>query len=789
MVSALDRKLVRDLLRQKAQILSIASVVACGVASVLAMRTTLDSIRHSRDEYYASARFPHVFASLKRAPESVANRLRALPGVVIAETRVTANALLDVPHLAGTAQGYIVSVPAEGEPALNALHIRSGRGLSDRAEHEVLVNEHFAEANGLRAGDSLGAVINGRWLRARIVGIALSPEFIHDAGAGVGQFSDSKHQGILWMRRNALAPLYDMEGAFNDVSILLSSAARERQAIRAVDDILQQYGGGRAFGRADQPSNRVVSGEIEQLRVFGTAMPLIFLFVAAFLLNVVLSRLIATQREEIATLKAFGYGNLAIARHFLGYPFVAVILGAIGGIALGVWAGSAYTALYARFFRFPEFEHRTSVLLVAIAILVSAGAAAAGALGAVRAAVALPPAEGMRPVAPAIFRPLLLERVGFGALLPPAARMVMRNLERRPVRTLASVIGVALAAAILVVGVFAFDSARYMSSLQFRAVEREDLSVAFVSTRPARVREELQSIPGVLDAELYRAIPVRMRSGHRSRQVVITGLEGDGELRRLVDRDGRAHAVPPSGLVITTALARILRVSAGDTVALELLERGGVSRRAVVVAELDELLGLGGYMEIGALNRLMREAPAASGAYVRVLAAGEQQLVRRIRERPGVSGTVTRLAMLESFDKQIAESLRLTVLIVVSLALVVAVGVIYNGIRISFSERARELASLRVLGFTRGEVAGLLFGEQGVIDVIGTPLGLLLGLALAYWIVTGFESELYRFPVVVSARTYLFAIAVIAVAAIGASLTMRRRIDRLDLVAVLKTRE
>ena len=786
---ALDRKLLRDLRRLKAQVASIAAVAACGVASVIAMRSTLDSIRGARDSYYATSRFPHVFASLHRAPEAVARRLSAIQGVAVVETRVTAGALLQVPRLTETAQGYVISLPDDGAPLLNVMYLRRGRFPTPRAVDEVLINEHFASANALRAGDTLGAIINGRWHRLFVVGVALSPEFIHDAAPGVAQFSDSKHHGILWMRRNALARLYDMDGAFNDVAILLTDRTRERAVIAEVDRLLQHYGGGHAYGQADQPSNRVVQGEIEQLRVFGTAMPVIFLTVAAFLLNVVLSRLIATQREEIATLKAFGYGHFTIARHFLGYPLVAIALGAIGGVALGLWVGAKFTALYMRFFRFPVFAYGARPSLIAIAIAISAAAAIAGALGAVRVAVSLPPAEGMRPIAPAVYRPLLLERLGFGMLVPAPARMVLRDMERRPYRTLSSIIGVAFAAAVLVVGAFAFDSARFMSQLQFRIVERENLSVMFSSNRPARVRHELASIAGVSQVELYRAVAVRIRSAARVRQTLLIGLEPKATLRRLVDRQERAFAMPRTGVVLTTTLGHILDVGVGDSVTLELLERGGEVRREVVAATLDELLGLAAYMQLDAVNALMREGPRASGAYVLTGNADEGAVAERLAKRPYVSAITTRRAMLRSFDQQIAESLRLTVTTVVLLAAVVAAGVIYNGMRISLSERSRELASLRVLGFTRREVALLLFGEQAIIDVIGTALGLILGLALAYWVAAAFESELYRFPVVVSPRTYLLAIAVVSAAAVGAGLTMRRRIYGLDLVAVLKTRE
>lgn len=786
---ALDRKLLRDMFRLKGQIASIAAVVACGVASVIAMRSTLDSMLSSRDAYYDRAHFPEVFATLKRAPESFSNRIGNLPGVSVVQTRVVGEALLKVPGLTEPATGHILSVPARGQPVLNALHIRRGRYVSPGANDEVLINEHFAEANNLQIGDSVGAVMNGRWRQLHIVGVALSPEFVHDAIPGGGLFADSKHAGILWMSRDAIAPLYDMEAAFNDVAVLLAPGGREQEVITALDAMLAPYGGGHAYGRKDQPSNSVVAGEIEQLRVFGTAMPIIFLTVAAFLLNIVLSRLIATQREQIAVLKAFGYTNARIAAHFLGYSLASVLLGAIAGTALGIWVGRAYTALYGEFFRFPDFGHHTSVALIAVAILVSGSAAVLGALGGVRNAVRLPPAEGMRPASPGVFKPLWIERLGWGNLVSPAVRMVLRNLERRPLRTLSSIIGVAFAAAILVVGTFAFDSARYMADLQFRTVEREDLTVAFTGPQPARVRHELSSTAGISRVELFRSTPVRVRSGHHVRQMAITGLERSAELRRLVDSKGRIYEMPAGGIVLTTALANILQVRAGDTLTIELLELGGATRKVVISALLDELIGLGGYMEIGALNRLLGEGSVATGARLSIDSNAEQHVVEGLAELPGVAGTITRAAMLRSFDEQIASSLRLTVSIVVGLACVVALGVIYNGVRISLSERARELASLRVLGFTRREVAALLFGEQGAIDLVGTPLGLLLGLGLAFWIAAAFVSEQYRFPVVVTARTYLFSTAVILVAAIAVALTMRRHVDQLDLVAVLKTGE
>jgi len=774
----------------RGQILSIAAVVACGIAAVVAMGSTLQTIQRTRDAYYHRARFADVFASLTRAPESLAARLRAIPGVSAVATRVAASALIEVPRVATPATGYILSIdPGAPSASVNRVHVRTGRMVARGGDNEVLVGEHFAEAHRLQPRDSLAAVIDGRLQSLHIVGIAHSPEFVHNLAPGFAQFADSRQFGILWMHRDVLGPLHGMEGSFNDVAIVLAPGAREKQVIARVDAILRPYGGGHAYARVDQPSNRVVAGEIDQLRAFGVVMPAIFLGVAAFLINIVLSRLVATQREEIATLKAFGYERATVAVHFIGYGVAAVAAGTIMGVPLGAWIGSRYTELYKPVFRFPEFHHQTSLPLILLAVGVSALAAVLGALGAVRSAASLAPAEGMRPPSPAVYHALLVERLGFGEGLSSSMRMVLRSVEHRPMRTLASVAGVALAAGVLVAGIFAFDVARYIGRLQYTIVEREDVAVSFTRARPARAALELAAIEGVRAVEPFRSVPVRVRAGSRSRQIAILGFAPDATLRRLVDADGRAHPMPPSGLVITTTLARALRVGRGDTVTVELFERGGAERRVVIAALLDELLGLGGYMELGALNRLLGEGPVISGANLALDPGTGTVALDALARVPGVASTASRRGMMESFERMISENITMTTTIVSILAAVLAIGVLYNGARIALSERGRELASLRVLGFTRREVAALLFGEQGAIDALGTPLGLAIGLGLAHLIAAAFASELYRFPVFVTARTYLAAIGVVGVASLIAGIAMWKRLNALSMVEVLKAPE
>jgi putative ABC transport system permease protein len=785
-MTALRRKLWRDLRRSWTQVLSIAAVVGCGVMAAMAMRSTLTAVSAARDLYYAEYRFADVFASVKRAPESLRPRIAAIPGVGAVETRVTIGATLDVPGLAEPATGQIVSVPVRRRAMPNDLVIRTGRYPA--TDDEALVSEQFARLNALTPGDSVGAVINGRWRWLRVAGVATSPEYVYEMGAG-GFMVDNRRFGVLWMTRSALERAAGMDGAVNNVTLLLAPGASEAAVLATLDRLLAPYGNTGAFGRRDQVSNAVIVDEMHQLRAIGNVFPLFFLCTAAFLLNIVLSRLIATQRDEIAALKAFGYTDIEVGLHYLGFATAAVAIGSVLGLLGGTWLGARYTGLYAKAFRFPTLEYHNDWTVATVAILVSGGAALLGALGAVMRAVRVPPAEALRPESPARYRPLLLERLGLGTRVPTSARMVLRTLERRPWRTVASIVGVGLAGALMVAGLSPWDAVRRLMELQFEQIQREDVTVAFVEPRPVRAARELASVQGVMLVEPFRSTPVRLRHDARDRKTQLLGLEARGELRRLLDMRGHRYAIPGEGLVLPVGIADALGARAGDTLAVELTELGGVTRHVVVAATLDEMIAASAYLDRRTLNRLLHEGDVASGAYLAIDEAAEAGVYARLKRLPGVAGTSSRAAMLDNFRKTMAENISTSVGIIVFAACVIAAGVIYNQARISLSERGRELASLRVLGFSRGEVRAMLFGEQAIVTLAGIPLSFAIGALCAAWLMKLFQAERHRFPTVVNTSTYAIATIVVLVAAVGAALAIRRRLDGLDLVAVLKTRE
>ncbi len=787
-MTALDRKLLRDLWHLRGQAVAIALVVACGVATVVTTRVGYESLRISQQEYYARERFADVFAQLVRAPESLGRALAALPGVAAVQTRIVFEVTLDVPGLAEPATGRLVSIPEHRVPILNDVHLRRGRWIEAGQRDEVIASEAFASANGLEVGDRIGGVLNGRWQALRIVGIGLSPEYVYEV-QGTNLFPDNRRFGVLWMSREALGPAFQMEGAFNDVSLRLGAGAQESEVIARTDRLLERWGGLGAYGREDQISHRFLSDEIRQNRVFGTVLPAIFLGVAAFLLHIVLSRLVAMQREQIAVLGAFGYPRRRIGLHYLEFALACVAAGSLLGAVLGLWWAAEINRLYGQFYRFPVLAFAPGGVVVAIAVTVSAVAAAAGANSAVRRVLRLPAAEAMRPEAPARFRPSWFERSGAAAALPASARMIWRNLARRPLRAGLSVLGIALAVAILVVGYFFVDAIETLGVVQFRTVQREDVTVAFHDPRPNRARHEMASLPGVLRTEPFRVVAARLRHQHAMRRIAVFGLEPGGELRRIVGADLAVFPLPPEGVVLTTKLAEILGVAPGDTLTVEVLEGSRPVRTVRVAGLADELIGLSAYMDAGALHRLMREDDTLSGAFLKVDARATERLHAELKRMPAVAGVTTRQAALQGFEETLAESLGIFTTVLVTFASVIAAAMVYNAARIALSERGRELASLRVLGFTRAEITRLLLGEQALLTAAAIPLGFALGYQICALLANAYQWELFRMPLVVSNRTYGFAFLVVSAAAVVSGAAVRRRLHHLDLIAVLKTRE
>jgi putative ABC transport system permease protein len=787
-MKALDRKLWRELWQLKGQAAAIALVIVCGVAIHVMFGATLDALRQTRAHYYQEYRFADVFAALKRAPESLRERIAALPGVAEVETRVVADVHLDVAGFAEPITGRSISIPDNRESRLNRLYLRQGRlPAVDRAD-EAVVSEAFAEAHRLAPGTRLRAVINGRRQALTVVGTALSPEYIHQLRPG-SMFPDYQRYGVLWMGRRALGIAYGMEGAFNDVIVGLTDAGAAPDVIDELDRLLTPYGGLGAHDREDQSSHRFLSEEFRNITLSATLFPVLFLGVAVFLLNVVINRLIGMQREQIGTLKAFGYGNGAIALHYLKLVLIVVLVGVVVGVGSGAWLGRRLAELYTTFFRFPFLDYRLTFQLVLGATLLNLGGAVAGTVFALRAAFALRPAEAMRPEPPARYRATVVERLGLQRLLSQPNRMILRHIERRPLKSLFVVLGIALACGITMVGRFQEATINHMVEVHYKLSQREDLAVTFVEPTSWRAIGSLDSLPGVERVEVYRAVPVRLRFEQRSHRTTLKGVPPGGDLQRLLDADLHPLVLPSDGVLLTDYLGELLGVRAGDRLIVEVLEGGRPVREVPVAGLVKEYLGVAGYMDLAGLNRLLREGPTISGAYLAVDDRDRSELYRRLGDIPRIAGTAIREQEIRNFHRTMEQTLLFFTFIATVFAVVIAFGVIYNSARIALTERGRELASLRVLGFTRAEISYILLGELGLLTLLAIPLGFGVGRGICALFANGARSELYRIPLIVHPSTYAFAATVVLVSALVSGWLVRRTLDRLDLIAVLKTRD
>jgi len=786
-VKSLDRKLLRDLWSLKTQVVSIALVIACGIGGFIGSLSTHSSLLWSRQNYYDTARFAHVFATAKRAPASLEAKLRQIPGVAEAETRVVRDAQLSLPGVVPPMIARLIGFDFAHPPGMNRLTLKLGRWPAPGAKGEVVVNQRFLEARSLKLGQAMTVLLNGKLERLTLVGTALSPEYIYATRGG--GMPDDEWFAVLWIEEQALAAAFNMEGAFNSVLLRLQHGASSEAAVAALDRLLEPYGGFGAVGREDQVSDKILTQEINQQRVFGTVLPAIFLLVAAFILNVVLHRQVNAQRGEIAALKALGYDDRAIAWHYLKFASVIVLLGVAIGVWLGNWLGNAMTGLYTDFFHFPEFHYRLEPWLVLAGAGAALAAAFGGALAAIRGVVRLRAAEALRPPAPAEFRPLLIERLGYAQLLTPAQRMIMRNLERKPLRAAITVVGIAASVAILIAGTFWGDAIEWFMDVQFNRVQRAQVSVGFAEPIAHSARWQLERLPGVKQVEVSRAIPVQLRAGHRSYRTGITGLADDAQLQRILDAELRVAKLVPGAVLLTTRLAERLEVRPGDVVQAELLEGERIKAPLRVGGTVDEMAGMNAWMRLEDLNRLAREAHLVSGAALLVDRDAEPALLERLKNVPAAAVVIVTRTLVDTFRETSAKNVLFFTAILSAFAATIAVGVVYNNARIQLAERAWELASLRVLGFTRGEVSVLLLGELALEIAAAIPLGFAAGFWLAALLLAFMPHDVIAFPLVIYPQTYLFAGAVVAAAGVLSALIVRNQIDNLDLVGVLKTRE
>jgi len=787
----LAKRLLRTIRVTKGQFAAIAAVIALGLSVYISMTTAYFNLDRSRELFYRENRFADYYFHVVRAPEQVTARIEAVPGVFRADGRIQQ----DVPLLReGDERATARLVGSHTEPEVNLIHLLSGRMFDRNPQSgiEVLADPQFAAANGLAPGDTVTVVAEGRRVPLTVVGTATSPEFTYPVKDAASLLPDPQAFGIFILPLGQLQQILNQPGQVNQIVVDLAPGAGEEDVAAEIEAVLEPYGKLASYPRREQLSDAVLQGELDGLKIAAITLPAIFLGIAAAVQFVMLGRMIRAQRLSIGVMKALGCTGREIMLYYTSYALAVAAAGAVLGAALGLAFASVFSDLYAQFFNLPRTIGGVNgrALLYGFVLSLSVGAAAG--LAASRGVVRIDPAEAMRPEPPRGGGRVFLERwTGVWRRLAPEWKMSVRTVLRNRVRSAVTLIGVVFAVGLRVSAFFMRDSVDFMIQEHYFRQQRYDHLVRFTS--PVRQAElgAISRIGGVIKVEPLFELPVRIHFSGRSEEDLLLGLPPAPTLKEMVGEDGKRLEVPEEGILLSRRAAEKLGVKPGDRVVVETLLPQGPSRRAEVkVAGINtQLIGSASCAGLSQANRILREQDLVSGAMLRVDPGAARAVERELGRMTGVSAVLSREKELAGFSQNL-DSLLYSVGIMVAFAAFLGFAIVYNSAAISFAERKRELAALRVLGFSTREVSSLLFKE----NVLQTAAGILLGLPFGRLMAGAFmqaagTSDLYTLPVVVYPLTYgLSALGGAAFVMVAHRLAVRG-IGRLDLVETLKTKD
>ncbi len=794
----LDKKLLRGIARSKGQALAATMVILCGAASYICMASAHRDLKDTRDAYYKTCRFADFTIHLERAPMTAMTRLYDIPGVREVRGRIVEDAKIFVKGTDESKIGRIVSMPDLRRPVINDISIESGNYFLEGTRNEVIVNDPFVKANGLKVGDTIEALIDEKKHKLRIVGTALSPEYVYMIRNPQEIIPDPKKFGILWVPQSFAEMAFDMNGACNNIVGLVDAqidSDEERGPLDAILDsaekTLKPYGVFASIKRGDQISHRFLSDEITGLEVGAKIVPTIFMGVAAFILMVLLNRMVRHERTQIGLLKAYGYSNFSISFHYLKYALIMAALACVGGFAFGQWMANGLLGIYVDFYKFPLLKSSIHFDVVLKSAIIATLSAVAGATSAASRASAIRPAESMRPPTPRSAHRTLLERIP--ALWRSTSfvwKMVLRNVARYRLRASFSVLGVMISSGLLLIGFFGSDSVDYMLDFQFSNSRLEDIKLMLTTERGKDAIHEIQRLEHVRHAEASLVYPFEITSQWHKKRSVVTGVVPGSRLSRLFDEEGRTVNVEGMGLIVSDKLAEMLAVEPGSRVILKPLQ-GRVTKEVEVTVRkvVRQYLGSGAYMDHRLLSRILDE-PFVMNAALLVIEPGTEKLVEsELKDVPGIAEVDLKEEALNALRSTLAESMNISNAFLCFFSGVIAFAVIYNTTIVSLMERRRELASLRVMGFTKAEVGRIMYYENFLLSFFGILLGMPFGVALCKVLVNAYDTELYRLPFHIEGSTFATSILLTIGFVTLANLSVAHRVAKLDLIEVLKLRE
>lgn len=792
-MSVLHRKVWRDLRGSLGVLLTVVAIIAVGAGSLVGLRGAQRVLIDSQHTYYRDYRFADFWIDVKKAPLPAVERIAALPGVGRVEARVVFDVILDLPGVSQPLSGRLLSVPADNlREALNGICLVRGSWFSEDRPEEIIISDPFAKAHDLQPGDRVSLILNRKKESFIIAGTAISPEYVYMVRGAGDIMPDPEHFGVLYVKERYARDVLDFQDACNQVT---GKYARGFEGDRAVlldkmERMLDPYGVLASTPRDRQASHRFLSDEINGLGVTAAILPVIFLLVAALVLNILMNRLAERQRSVIGTLKALGYSDGQVLRHFLSFGLVVGLAGGIASAGLGTLMAMGMIEIYRDFYQFPQFVHRSYPDLLALAMAISVVFSVTGTAKGVWGVLKLHPAEAMRSRPPerggAIFLerfPALWKRLGF------RTHMALRSMMRHPARTLTGIFATSVSAAIVFMTLIMYDSTHFLLEFQFEHISHSDADIGMRDEQSVAALYEARDLPGVWKAEPVLGVMCRLRNGWRSRRVMVTGLCEKHELTTPRQRDLTPIDIPSEGLAIARKLAEILGVGTGDRIELTPV-RGRRQTVTVRVASIVEgYFGLDCYASQEYLSRLVGEAAAVNGVQLAVVASQTEDLYRAVKDLPNAQGLTVKSDARRSIEATLTESMAASLGVTVLFAGVIAFGSMLNASMVEIGDRVREISTLRVLGYDSAQVAGIFIRQNLVVFVLGVALAVPMGYGLTLAAVSGYDTELFRMPVVFRPVMILMTGAVTLLFVLAAQWFVYRAVCKLDWLEGTKVRE
>ena len=790
-MKTLTKKTVRGIIRNRGQAIAVTMVVLCGTACYICLASLHRNLQLTRDTYYAQNRFADFEIMVERVPLTTLFKLEDIPGVRQVRGRIVEEVKLEIPGNEKSLTGRIVSMPDTKRNVLNNVVLKSGRYFEGGERNEVIVSDRFADANALEVGDSIRATLDGRQHTLRIVGLGLSPEYVYVIRNVQELVPSPERFGILWVPEHFAETAMNMQEARNNIIGSVDNPDRLDAILEKANDLLDSYGVYAKVKQKDQVSNQFISGEITGLSVTARIVPTVFLGVSSLVILILLNRMVRNERMQIGLMKAYGYSNLSVAAHYLQYALILSGVGCVGGFLLGHWLATQMIKIYVQFYNFPILESRVYPDVLVHATLIALAFALLGAAGAAHRASRIQPAESMRPESPAVGHRVFLERIVLlWRRLSFTWKMIARNVARSKFRSSLNVFGIMISCALIIVGYFSIDGMNYLIDYQFEQTQKQDARVSFIIERGKDALNEAARLDHVRKAEPLLQYPFEVRSEWRTRDMLIEGLPQDAQLQFLFDTEGRRIDVNGPGIILSERIAGKLGVKPGDSVVLKPLMGKIRKEKTVTVSKvIQQYFGSTGYMELGALSRVLDEPFAINAALLRTDPGTEHLLNTQIKKIPGITAIELKGDAKRNLEQTMAQSMSIMSFMTVIFAAVISFSIIYNVTTVTLAERERELASLRVLGFTNAEVGRILYNENFVTGVIGLLLGMPFGMGLCKLMVNAYDTDIFTMPYHLSFKTLVIANVLTIFFIILANLAVRRKIYGLNLVEVLKERE